>query len=85
MDDVALLALFAAAAINAVIPGPGMLLAIGRSAAVGFGAGLRITVGMLLAALLLLVMTCGRSCSALSRCRSHCSTACGSSASGSWR
>ena len=57
MNDAALFALFAAAAINAVIPGPGMLLAIGRSAAAGLGAGLWITSGMLLATLLMLVAT----------------------------
>ena len=57
MSDAELLALFAAAAINAVVPGPGMVLAISRSAAAGSKAGAWITVGMLLATLLLILST----------------------------
>jgi homoserine/homoserine lactone efflux protein len=57
MEDIVLLALFAAAALNAVVPGPGMILAISRSAAVGSSAGLWITLGMLLATLILMLVT----------------------------
>lgn len=57
MDDIVLFALFAAAALNAVVPGPGMVLAVSRSAAAGSSAGLWITLGMLLATLILMFVT----------------------------
>lgn len=57
MDGANLLALLAASAVNAVLPGPGMVFAIGRSARSGAVAGLRVTVGMLIATLILLVVT----------------------------
>lgn len=48
--------LLAATAVNAVVPGPGMLLVIGLSAARGFGAGVRVTLGFLLGKLLTLAI-----------------------------
>lgn len=54
METHALLALFAAAAVNSVIPGPGMFLAGGRAAARGFAAGAGVTLGMLLATALVM-------------------------------
>ena len=57
MDGANLLALLAASAVNAVLPGPGIFFAIGRSARSGALAGLRVTVGMLIATLVLLVAT----------------------------
>ena len=56
MSVAALLALYAAAAVNAVVPGPGMMLAVGRSAARGFGAGAQVSLGMALATLLLMAV-----------------------------
>jgi threonine/homoserine/homoserine lactone efflux protein len=54
MDAHLLLALFAAAAVNSVIPGPGMVLAIARAASDGFAAGAKVSLGMLLATLLVM-------------------------------
>ncbi len=48
------LSLFAAATLNALVPGPGMMLAVGRSAARGFGAGVQVSLGMALATLLVI-------------------------------
>ena len=56
MDTFAFLALLAAASLNAVVPGPGMLLAIGRSAANGIGAGIQVSIGMALATLVLIAV-----------------------------
>lgn len=56
MDTFSFLALLAATAVNAVIPGPGMMLALGRSAARGFGAGVRVSLGMALAMLALIAV-----------------------------
>ncbi len=57
MDSANLLALLAASFVNAALPGPGIFFAIGRSASAGTAAGLRATVGMLLATLILLLAT----------------------------
>lgn len=57
MDGANFLALLAASFVNAVLPGPGIFFAIGRSARSGATAGLRATVGMLIATLILLVAT----------------------------
>jgi len=57
MDSTNYLALLAATFVNAVLPGPGIFLAISRSARSGAAAGLRVTVGMLLATLILQVAT----------------------------
>lgn len=46
--------LLAATAVNAVVPGPGMLLTVGLSAARGFAAGVRVTLGFLLGQLVTL-------------------------------
>lgn len=48
--------LLAATVANSVVPGPGMLLAVGRSAASGFRAGLLVSLGMALATLVLIVI-----------------------------
>lgn len=57
MDSAHVVALLAASSVNAALPGPGMVFAIGRSASAGTAAGLRATAGMLLATLILLVAT----------------------------
>lgn len=57
MDGASYLALMVAASINAALPGPGIFFAIGRSAGSGVAAGLRATMGMLIATLILLVAT----------------------------
>lgn len=54
MDQHLLLALFAAAAVNSVIPGPGMVLAMARAASDGFAAGAKVSLGMALATLLVM-------------------------------
>lgn len=54
MDPHLLLALFAAAAVNSVIPGPGMVLAIARAASDGFAAGAKVSLGMVLATFLVM-------------------------------
>ena len=46
--------LLAATAVNSVVPGPGILLAVGVSAARGFGAGVWVTLGMAIGTLALL-------------------------------
>ncbi len=46
--------LLAATAVNSVVPGPGMLLVVGVSAARGFGAGVWVTLGMAIGTLALL-------------------------------
>lgn len=56
MDTVSLLALLVAASLNAVVPGPGMMLALGRSAAHGLGAGVQVSLGMALATLVLIAV-----------------------------
>ena len=57
MDSASLIALLAASTVNAVLPGPGIFFAIGRSARSGADAGLRATLGFLLATLILLWAT----------------------------
>ena len=52
MDATPYLTLMAAAFINAALPGPGIFFAIGRSARSGAAAGLRATLGMLIATLI---------------------------------
>lgn len=54
MEPTLLLALFAAAAVNSVIPGPGMVLAVARAASDGFAAGAKVSLGMVLATLLVM-------------------------------
>lgn len=56
MDILAFLALLTAASLNAVVPGPGMMLALGRSAAHGLGAGVQVSLGMALATLVLIAV-----------------------------
>jgi threonine/homoserine/homoserine lactone efflux protein len=56
MDSISLLALMVAASVNAVVPGPGMLLALGRSAARGMGAGIQVSLGIALATLMLIAV-----------------------------
>lgn len=56
MDPLALLALFAAALINAVIPGPGIALTIARAARDGAAAGLRVALGVCLSATVLVLL-----------------------------
>lgn len=56
MTAVSLLALLAATAVNSVIPGPGLMLALGRSAARGLGAGVQVSLGMALATLMLVAV-----------------------------
>lgn len=53
MDSISLGALMAAAFVNAVLPGPAIFYTIARSAVAGVAAGLRATLGVLLATLLL--------------------------------
>jgi homoserine/homoserine lactone efflux protein len=48
--------LLAAITINSVVPGPGMMLAVGRSATRGIGAGIQISFGMALATLILIAV-----------------------------
>lgn len=57
MDSANYLALLAAAFVNAVLPGPGIFLAISRSARSGAMAGVRVTLGMLLATLIVQAAT----------------------------
>ncbi len=57
MDSAHVVALLAASFVNAVLPGPGIFFAIGRSASAGTAAGLRATAGFLMATLILLVAT----------------------------
>ncbi len=47
MEPIALAALFAASVVNAAIPGPCMILTVGRAARGGLGAGLRVSAGVL--------------------------------------
>lgn len=54
MDPHMRAALLLAAAINAVIPGPGMVLAIARAASDGLAAGVKVTLGMILATLVVM-------------------------------
>jgi homoserine/homoserine lactone efflux protein len=54
METQLVLALFAAAAVNSVIPGPGMVLAIARSITDGFVAGAKVSAGMVMATLLVM-------------------------------
>lgn len=54
MDAHLFLALLAAAAINSVIPGPGMVLAAARSITQGFAAGARVSLGMVVATWLIM-------------------------------
>jgi threonine/homoserine/homoserine lactone efflux protein len=56
MNPEQLILLVAAAAANSVVPGPGMLLAVGRSAACGFRAGVLVSLGMALATLVLILL-----------------------------
>lgn len=56
MEPQFLLALLAASAVNAIIPGPGMMLAVGRSASRGFHAGIQVSFGMALATALLIAV-----------------------------
>ena len=57
MDGTSYLALLAASFVNAALPGPAIFFAIGRSARSGAAAGLRATVGMLIATLIVLAAT----------------------------
>lgn len=54
METHLLFALFAAAAVNSVIPGPGMVLAMARSITDGFAAGVRVSIGMVVATFLVM-------------------------------
>ena len=56
MDTFAFLALLAAASLNAMVPGPGMMLALGRSATHGIGAGIQVSLGMALATLVVIAV-----------------------------
>lgn len=56
MDAASLTPLFLAASLNAVVPGPGMMLAVGRSAAFGFCAGVAVSLGMALATLIVIAL-----------------------------
>jgi threonine/homoserine/homoserine lactone efflux protein len=56
MDTFAFLSLLAAASLNAVVPGPGMMLALGRSAAHGMAAGIQVSLGMALATLIVIAL-----------------------------
>ena len=57
MDSANVVGLLAASSVNAVLPGPGIFFAIGRSARSGAAAGLRATAGFLIATLILLAAT----------------------------
>jgi threonine/homoserine/homoserine lactone efflux protein len=59
MDTLTLLALLGAAAINAAIPGPSMAFTASRAAAGGLAAGLRVTLGALVAKLVVLALVWG--------------------------
>lgn len=54
MDLATIIALYAAAALNAAVPGPCILLTLGRAAAGGLPAGLRLSAGILAGNLVLL-------------------------------
>jgi threonine/homoserine/homoserine lactone efflux protein len=58
MEPHRLAALLLASAVNAVIPGPGMVLAIARAASDGLGAGIKVSLGMILETLLIRCAVC---------------------------
>src|SRR5690554_2942980 len=56
MDAITLLALFGAAMVSAMTPGPCMTLTVARAAGSGFAAGMRVTLGAVLGKLALLAL-----------------------------
>jgi hypothetical protein len=58
MEPHQLASLLLASAVNAVIPGPGMVLAIARAASDGLGAGIKVSLGMILETLLIRCAVC---------------------------
>ena len=59
MEPVAWIALFAAASVNAAMPGPCMALTVSRSARGGLRSGLAVSLGVVLACLVLLLIAIG--------------------------
>lgn len=57
MDPVMFAVLFSATAVNAALPGPCTILTASRSGVAGQAAGMRITLGVLLANLILVTIT----------------------------